>query len=206
MFFAGGDEGPRLAHDELRRHVYRHGGKPIRIKVKRSHGFANWYRVSDRACEGWQAGKPEGYQERPYIGAIDLFDRELGGDVLYWPEGEKDVDTLTRHALPAFTFGGTGDGLPAGAGEFTRGRHLIILTDNDQAGRDHAAKKAGRALGLAASIKVIEFPELQAGGDVTDYLNNHSIDELQHRIDDARNGRRRQALRHRQIPRPQQHL
>jgi hypothetical protein len=183
-FFAGGEEGPRIAHDEIRRHVYRNAGRPVRIKIKRQQGYVNWYRVSDEGREGWQAGKPDSYIDRPYVGALDPFDPELAADILYWPEGEKDVETLGQ-TLPAFTFGGTGDGLPEGAQELVRGRHLIILADNDESGRDHAAKKAARSVGVATSIKVIEFPELSPGGDVSDYLKSHSLEDLNRLIDAA---------------------
>jgi hypothetical protein len=184
-FFAGGDEGPRIAGDELRRHVYRDGERPVRIKIKRQHGYVNWYRVTDGEREGWQAGKPAAYVPTPYVGALDPFDAELTGDVLYWPEGEKDVDTLTRQGLPAFTFGGTGDGLPDGAMDWVRGRQLIIFADNDQAGRNHAEQKAALAAGVAASVKVVEFPDLPSGGDVSDYLKTNSVDDLERLVEAA---------------------
>lgn len=180
--FFSGDEGPRAAPDEVRRHVYRRGGRPVRIKVKRNDGFVNWYRVLDGEQEGWQAGKPDGYVPCPYTGAIDPFDRELEGDILFWPEGEKDCDSLGNKALPAFTFGGTGDGLPEGCPEYVRGRHLVILADNDDPGRKHAVRKAVLASELAASIKIVEFPELPTGGDVSDFLRTNTIDDLQQRI------------------------
>jgi hypothetical protein len=61
-FFQGCDEGPRESSDEMRRHIYRRAGKPVRVKIKfKSGGFANWYRVHDQGREGWQAGKPDGF-------------------------------------------------------------------------------------------------------------------------------------------------
>jgi hypothetical protein len=181
-FFIGGDEGPRGAPDEIRRHVYRRGGKPVRIKIKRKDGFVNWYRVADGREHGWQAGKPENYVPCPYTGGLDPFDPELAGDLLFWPEGEKDCERLGEQAFPAFTFGGTGDGLPAGCAEYVRGRQLVILSDNDPAGRQHAARKAELASGLAASITVVEFPELPHGGDVSDFLRLHNADALKSRV------------------------
>jgi hypothetical protein len=61
---------------------------------------------------GWQAAKPADYIDVPYVGAIQPFDRELASDEIYWPEGERDVDSLGQHGVPAFTFGGVSD-LPA---------------------------------------------------------------------------------------------
>jgi RecA-family ATPase len=185
-FFHGGDEGPRQSNDEVRRHTYQRSGKPVRVKIKfSSGGFANWYRVIDQGREGWQSGKPDGYLPCPYVGALDPFDPELRGDVLYWPEGEKDCDTLGRLALPAFTFGGTGDGLPDGVIEYVRGRQLVILADNDPSGQDHAARKAALAHRVAASVKVLQFSELPLGGDVSDFLKHRTVEELEQRVAEA---------------------
>src|SRR2546429_345722 len=130
--FVAGDDGPARNADELRRHVYNRDGSPVRIKIKRADGgFVQWYRVHDGTVIGWQAKKPDGYRDVPYIGAVDPFDRELVDDAAYWPEGEKDCDTLGKAGIPAFTFGGIGDGLPDTVTEFLSGRHLVILSDND---------------------------------------------------------------------------
>ena len=67
---------------------------------------------------------------------------ELIADDIGWPEGEKDIDSLSGLNLPAFTFGGVGDGLPDGIGHYLKDRRLVILADNDDAGRKHADKKA----------------------------------------------------------------
>ncbi len=185
-----GDEGPPRQSDELRRHVYLSGDCPARIKVKYSTGrFTNWYRAFvDSAPIGWQAKKPDDYIAIPYrSAAINPFDPELVGDEIFWPEGEKDIDTLSRLNIPGFTFGGVGDGLPEGIGEFLRGRHLVILADNDEPGRAHAEKKAlvARAAG-AASIKIVHFPELPEKNDVSDFLaGGGTPEQLLARIDAA---------------------
>jgi DNA primase len=62
------------------------------------------------------------------------------------------------------------------------GRHLVILADNDKAGQEHASKKAALTQTVAASIKIVEFLELPRGGDVSDYLQVNSVEDLQRRI------------------------
>jgi hypothetical protein len=108
-FKVAGDDGPQKLDGELRRHVYRHSGRPVRLKIKLKRdgeiGFQNWYAVMHDGVSGWQAQKPVGYVAVPYVGSLDPFDSELVGDALVWPEGEKDVDTLSRLGIPAFTFG-----------------------------------------------------------------------------------------------------
>jgi putative DNA primase/helicase len=183
-----GDDGPPRQADEFRRHVYSVDRFPMRVKIKSRGGrYVNWYRViADGTAIGWQARKPEDYQAIPYrSAAIDPFDPELSADEILWPEGEKDVDTLSKLNFPAFTFGGVGDGLPDGIGHYLRNRHLIILADNDDTGRAHADKKAALAhRSGAASIKVVHFPELAPKEDVSDFITQGgTAEQITARID-----------------------
>lgn len=86
-------------------------------------------------------------------------------------EGEKDVDRLIELGLLATTN-------PMGAGKwddvynvFLQGREVVILPDNDTAGRDHAQRVAQSLYGQASSIRVIELPNLPERGDVSDWLD-----------------------------------
>jgi hypothetical protein len=101
-----------------------------------------------------------------------------------WPEGEKDVDNLGKINLPAFTFGGTGDGLPDGISDYLKDRRLVILADNDDPGREHAEKKAAAARAAGAtSINVLHFPELPKGGDVSDWIaSGGTAEQLSDRV------------------------
>ena len=66
--------------------------------------------------------QPTDYQPSPYVSAaIDPFDTELVADDVWWTEGEKDTDTLSKLNIASFTFGGCGDGLPAGIEPFLFG-------------------------------------------------------------------------------------
>jgi hypothetical protein len=123
----------------------------------------------------------------PYVGSLNPFDQELISDALIWPEGERDVDTLTRLGVPAFTFGGTGDGLPIEVASYLKGRRIVILSDNDEGGRAHAEKKAAHARdAAAATVRVIHFPELPLKGDVSDFIESGgTVEQLYARIDAA---------------------
>jgi hypothetical protein len=85
-------------------------------------------------------------------------------------EGEKDADTLAGLGWVATTN-------PMGAGkwrpeysEALRGRHVIILPDNDEPGRQHAEKVAKALKGVSASVLIINLPGLPEKGDVSDWL------------------------------------
>ncbi len=173
-FYGVGIVEPKSLDGEERRHVYRRDGEPIRVKVKLAGGgFRDFYRVRrpEDGAVGWQARKPEGYVPMPYLGPVDgfdPFDPEMIGETLFWPEGEKDVDTLQRAGLVAFTFGGASDVPDCGA--LLAGRDLVILGDNDAPGERCVARKADLALAAASRVRVVRFPELTIGGDVTDWL------------------------------------
>jgi hypothetical protein len=182
-----GDGGPPQ-RDEIRRHVYKRDNISVRIKTKQSGGsFTNWYRIfRDGKPIGWQAKKPEDFEAVPYVtAALDPFDSELRNDHIFWPEGEKDVDTLNKQNLPAFTFGGTGDGLPSNIDRYLRGRHIVILADNDRPGREHAQKKAAYAHNAgAASVRIVHFPELPPKNDVSDFIEHGgTTGQLNERVD-----------------------
>jgi putative DNA primase/helicase len=185
------NDGPPPQQGEVRRHSFKNAdGDAVRIKIKFDNGkYANWYRVLDEGHPaGWQAKKPDDFRPVPYItAALNPFDPELKNDEILWPEGEKDVDTLSRVHLPAFTFGGVGDGLPDGIGPYLADRHVVVLADNDDPGRQHAEKKAAVAhAASAASIRIVQFPELPPKGDISDFFASGGIpEELFRRMDAA---------------------
>lgn len=98
-------------------------------------------------------------------------------------EGEKDCDNL-RGALKdqqhlAVTT------CPRGAGKwlddfsiYFAGKQVLILPDNDEAGRKHAQTVAMSAYKYAQGIKVCEMPEVDSKGDVSDYLKTHSGNDV----------------------------
>lgn len=64
-------------------------------------------------------------------------------------------------------------------GEYLRGRSVVVLPDNDEPGREHAAKVARSLQGVAAGVRVLELPNLPPKGDVSDWLDAGGlVDEL----------------------------
>jgi hypothetical protein len=85
-------------------------------------------------------------------------------------EGEKDVENLRNIGILATTNAmGAGKWRPE-YNEALHARHVVILPDNDQAGRDHANAVALSLHESAASLKVVELPGLPEKGDVSDWL------------------------------------
>ena len=89
-------------------------------------------------------------------------------------EGEKDVDTLRAHGVPATCN-------PMGAGkwwgsfnEIFRDADVVICGDNDQPGRDHVALVAKNLHGFARRLRVLNlkqfWPDIEESDDVTDWF------------------------------------
>ena len=90
--------------------------------------------------------------------------------VIYACEGEKAVEAARRLGVIATTN-------VCGAGKWTescnhyfRGRHVVILPDNDQAGREHAKKVAQQLAAVAASVRIVELPGLPEKGDICEWI------------------------------------
>jgi hypothetical protein len=62
------------------------------------------------------------------------------------------------------------------------GRDVLILEDNDKAGRDKALKAATALHGIAKSIRIVSFTDLPPKGDVSDWIvldpDRHDADTL----------------------------
>jgi len=87
-------------------------------------------------------------------------------------EGEKDVDRLRSLGLiPTCNAGGAGK-WKAEHAKYLAGRRVVVLPDNDSAGRKHAQQVAQSLVGLASSITVVELPGLADKGDVSDWLDS----------------------------------
>ena len=54
--------------------------------------------------------------------------------------------------------------------EFLRSAEVVILLDNDEAGRNHADIVGASLQGIAASVRVLELPDLPPKGDILDWI------------------------------------
>lgn len=99
------------------------------------------------------------------------------GETIYYVEGEKDVLTLKRLGLTATTAGGVNNWKAEHAKYFT-GADVVILPDNDRAGKDLAERVKQDIKKVAKSIKIVLTSQVEKG-DVTDYIEEgHTKEEL----------------------------
>lgn len=95
-------------------------------------------------------------------------------------EGEKDADNLWKLGVPA-TCSPDGAAEPGKTpkwrpeySEMLRGADLVVIGDNDAAGRAHVEATAKACTGVAATVRVIDlakrWPACPKGGDVSDWI------------------------------------
>jgi hypothetical protein len=90
--------------------------------------------------------------------------------VVFVVEGEKDVESLRQLGLLATCN-------PGGAGKWRdsytgalKGRRVVVIPDNDEAGVKHAEEVANSLRSNDGEIRVMQLPGLAEKGDVTDWI------------------------------------
>lgn len=98
-----------------------------------------------------------------------VLDAKNKGNKIIVVEGEKDADTLIALGRVATT-------MPGGAGkwldihtEALAGADVVVIADNDDAGRKHATEVRDRLASAGCDVKMMRTPEKK---DITDYLES----------------------------------
>jgi putative DNA primase/helicase len=158
------DEKGQLIYQVVREVV----NKTKTFKQRRPDGRGGWI---------WNI---DGVTQVPY----HLPELQAGTETIYVTEGEKDADRLVSYGLLATTNSGGaekigGKGVWPQLARWFADRRIIIVPDNDEAGRNHR-ERVGLALkGIARSIKVLMLPGLPNKGDVSDWLDaGNTIDQF----------------------------
>lgn len=98
---------------------------------------------------------------------------------VFFPEGEKDADRINGlGGIATTTSGGAGNSRHTDLSRL-HGLNVVLLADNDRPGIERCNADAERLHGKAASVRVITFPDLPEGGDVSDWFDaGHDLEEL----------------------------
>lgn len=124
--------------------------------------------------EGRPYAERRGRQGPPLLYRLHQLHALTAGHGVFVVEGEKCVNTLVEQLrLPATC---AADGASSWASIHVDdrrvpfiGKHVVILPDADKAGREHARVVAGDLARAAASITILELPDLADGEDVADW-------------------------------------
>jgi P4 family phage/plasmid primase-like protien len=127
---------------------------------------------------GWKYELRDLKRRVPFL-LRDLLQSVRRGETLYVCEGEKDCLSLYKFGLMATTN-------PQGAkwkwplewADFFKGaKRVVVIADNDKAGREAAWQRAGIIARSCADVHVIEsLPGVAEKGDVTDWLATEGND------------------------------
>jgi putative DNA primase/helicase len=139
----------------LRYQVVRKAGKKLFVQ-RRPDGVGGWH---------WNM---QGIAPLPYL--LPELIRAPADQPIFIVEGEKDCDALANRDLIATTNHGGAGKWRAEISQWFKGRSVIIIPDNDTAGRTHAADVAAKLAGIAATVRILDLPGLQPKGDVSDWL------------------------------------
>ena len=169
---------------ELGPYVYRDARGNPHAKVTRTPNGKSRFSQQHWTGKAWGSGDAD--HKLPYrlpeLLAADPADR------VCITEGEKDAVNVAKLGLIATTN-------PNGAGGwrsaklvpyFAHARRIAIFEDNDAAGRDRTGRiiETLNLIDPAPDVRVISFPELPEGGDVSDWLaQGNGRDELLARIE-----------------------
>jgi hypothetical protein len=185
------------AHGEERKgqhiatYLYRdHRGKPhTRVEKWRSSTAARaQYPQSFWVHGHWVSKKPEGWLKIPYR-LPELLEALTQQPIphVFCPEGEKDCDTLAALGLIATTNAEGATPLKAKTGKWTPELNkwfhgvprIFIPADNDEVGRRFAEEKARALAAIVPDIRIVLFPDVPEGEDVTWWLvHEHTKEEL----------------------------
>jgi putative DNA primase/helicase len=100
-------------------------------------------------------------------------------------EGEKDALRLTALGICTSCNAGGAAKWRAKFASYFGGRDVVILPDNDDAGRNHARQVAANLAPVATSVRVLDLPDLPEKGDVTDWLDRGGTAETLGKLADA---------------------
>ena len=144
--------------------------EPKGFKQRRPNGQGGWI---------WQLGETR----RVLYRLPEVLAAVVAGKPVYFCEGEKDADALAALGLTATTAPMGAMKKPeqweAGYTEALRGASVVILPDNDQAGRDHAVIVAKSLHGQAKHTRIVNLPDLLEKGDVSDWLEGgYTVNDL----------------------------
>ena len=146
---------------------------------KRKKAFSQW-RPDPNNAGMWLAGVKD-VRTAPYR-LPELIEAIGNGYTALIVEGEAKVDALRKWNVPATCCAGGAGKWKQEHSEFLRSAEVVILPDNDEAGRNHADIVGASLQGIAASVRVLELPDLPPKGDILDWIKaggtREKLDEL----------------------------
>ncbi|MBI3780106.1 MAG: hypothetical protein HY278_03480 [candidate division NC10 bacterium] len=143
------------------------------------------YQEVRKPDKGFYLRRPDG--NGGWIHNLDGIRRVLYGlpellnstEPIIWVEGPKDVETLRKLGFTATTCANGANGWQDDFARYFKGRHLMVLRDNDAQGIKLRDQVVRGSRGYASQIVVLDLPGLPEKGDVTDWFQvGHGLEEF----------------------------
>lgn len=171
------DRAPPYASHQVTRYAYRDEQGKLLFYVCRGQGKKFWQeQIDSKGKIIRENGKPTMRGARLvlyHLPEIVELKRNRNGHPprIYLVEGEKDADRLSTWCLLASCN-------PGGAGKWRdeysphlAGCDVVIIPDNDEVGRSHAAQVAASVAPHAERVRVLHLRGLPEKGDVSDWID-----------------------------------
>jgi CHC2 zinc finger len=118
-----------------------------------------------------------------FLGVLEAI---VAGHTIAIVEGEGKAVLLWEWGIPATCCPGGAKKWRAGHSEHLRGADVVLLPDNDAAGREHVDAIARSLAGIAKRVRILELPDLPPKGDVKDWAAaGHTREQLDVLIEQA---------------------
>lgn len=131
---------------------------------------------------GW-INNMEGVEALPYALPSLLLNKNRA---IYIVEGEKCADRLIREGKLATTNHGGANNWKPEINKWFKDRLVVVIPDNDEAGRKHADRVCHNLVGIAAEIRRIDLPGLKEKGDIVDWLDSgNNVEDLRELVEAA---------------------
>jgi hypothetical protein len=125
-------------------------------------------RPDPQTRDGWN-WSVKGVRLVPYR-LPELIEAIACGVPVFVVEGEKDVDRLAAQGVVATCNAGGAGKWPESFNEHFVGADVVVIPDNDDAGRAHRDLVASNLLPIAKRVRVLNLPDLPPKGDVSNWL------------------------------------
>ena len=178
----------KTAWTKLREHIYTDTvGNPLARKTIYDKGGGSKTAVWERIENGRYIKGLDGLKVPPYH-VHNLND----GKTVIIAEGEKDVETIERMGLRASCSPNGAGGRSKWKSEYNKhfkGKAVVILTDNDETGRELGEASAESLCGVAESVRLIPsesiYPPLKPKGDISDIAEAVGVEEAKRLLTEA---------------------
>lgn len=163
---------------------YRDAQGEVAYRVERREGQFRQYGPNGKGGFVCRKGCMNGAERLPY--RLPELLASDPADLVFICEGEKDADRLASAGLIATCNSGGAGKFEASFAPHFEGRRVVLLEDNDRAGRDHVRDVREKLGSKPAEIAILALPDLPEKGDVSDWLNRGgTIEQLRELAEQA---------------------